>query len=101
MDCSLAGSSVHGDSLSKNTGVGCHALLQGNLLNPGMEPRSPALQADSLPSELPGLPMLETVLAGKKVNFVFITSVYLYFPFGLLLFMIFNIYESMLFLECL
>ena len=28
MDCSLPGSSVHGDSPSKNTGVGCHALLQ-------------------------------------------------------------------------
>ena len=28
-DCSLPGSSVHGDSLGKNTGVGCHALLQG------------------------------------------------------------------------
>ena len=28
MDCSPPGSSVHGDSLAKNTGVGCHALLQ-------------------------------------------------------------------------
>ena len=28
-DCSLPGSSVHGDSPAKNTGVGCHALLQG------------------------------------------------------------------------
>ena len=28
MDCSPPGSSVHGDSLVKNTGVGCHALLQ-------------------------------------------------------------------------
>ena len=28
MDCSLPGSSVHGDSPGKNTGVGCHALLQ-------------------------------------------------------------------------
>ena len=28
MDCSLPGSSVHGNSLGKNTGVGCHALLQ-------------------------------------------------------------------------
>ena len=27
-DCSPPGSSVHGDSPSKNTGVGCHALLQ-------------------------------------------------------------------------
>ena len=26
----------------------------GNLPNPGMEPRSPALQVDSLPAELPG-----------------------------------------------
>ena len=27
MVCSLSGSSVHGDSPDKNTGVGCHALL--------------------------------------------------------------------------
>ena len=29
MDYSLPGSSVHGDSPGKNTGVGCHALLLG------------------------------------------------------------------------
>ena len=29
MDCSLPGPSVHGDSPGKNTGVGCHAILQG------------------------------------------------------------------------
>ena len=29
MDCSPPGSSVHGDSPGKKTGVGCHALLQG------------------------------------------------------------------------
>ena len=29
MDCSPPGFSVHGDSLSKNTGVGCHFLFQG------------------------------------------------------------------------
>jgi len=29
MDCSPPGSSVHGDSPDKNTGVGCHDLLQG------------------------------------------------------------------------
>ena len=28
-DCNPPGSSVHGDSPGKNTGVGCHALLQG------------------------------------------------------------------------
>ena len=51
-----ASSSVYGDSPGKNTGMGCHALLQGifpaqelntppgDLPNPGIEPRSPALQ---------------------------------------------------------
>ena len=29
MDYSLPGSSVHGDSPGKNTGVGCHVFLQG------------------------------------------------------------------------
>jgi len=28
MDCSPSGSSVHGGSPGKNTGVGCHTLLQ-------------------------------------------------------------------------
>ena len=56
MDCTPPGSSVHGNSLGQNTRVGCHALLQGNLPNSGIEPRSPALQADSLPSEPPGKP---------------------------------------------
>ena len=29
----------------------------GNLPNPGIKPRSPAVQADSLPTELPGKPL--------------------------------------------
>ena len=96
MGCSPPGSSVHGDSPGKNTGVGCHALLQGifpnqgwnpgllhcrwilyclshqgsprtlewlsypspgDLPDSGIEPGSPALQADSLPAELPGKPL--------------------------------------------
>ena len=36
MDCSLTGSSVHGDSPGKNTGVGCHSLLQGIFLTQGL-----------------------------------------------------------------
>ena len=47
LDCSLPGSSVHGDSPHKNTGGGCYALLLGNLPNPGIKPRFPALQVDS------------------------------------------------------
>ena len=54
MDCSLPGSSIHGIFPGKNTGVGCHFPLQGNLPDPGIEPGSPALQADALPSEPPG-----------------------------------------------
>ena len=53
MNCSLPGSSVCGDSPVKNTAVGCHALLQGNLPNPGIKPRSSTLQADSLPCTPP------------------------------------------------
>ena len=47
MDYSPPGSSLHGDSPGKNTGVGCHTLSPRDLPKPGMEPRSPALQADS------------------------------------------------------
>ena len=36
---------------SQNTGVGILSLLQGNLPKPEIKPRSPALQADSLPAE--------------------------------------------------
>ena len=38
MDCSLPGSSVHGDSPGKYTGVGCHALLQGIFPTQGLNP---------------------------------------------------------------
>ena len=42
MNCSPPGSSVHGDLPDKNTGVGCHALLQGIFptqgLNAGLPP---------------------------------------------------------------
>ena len=38
MDSRLPGFSVHGILLGKNTGVGCHALLQGNLPDPGIKP---------------------------------------------------------------
>ena len=40
--------------MPKNTGVGSLSFLQGNLLNPGIKPGSPALQVDLLPPELVG-----------------------------------------------
>ena len=36
----------------KNTGMGSLSFLQADLPNPGIKPESPALQADSLPTEL-------------------------------------------------
>ena len=41
MNCSLPGSSVHGDSPGKNTGVGCHALFQGIFPTQGLNPGLP------------------------------------------------------------
>ena len=38
MDYSPPGSSVHADSPGKNTGVGCHALLQGIFPTQGLKP---------------------------------------------------------------
>ena len=41
MDCSPPGSSVHGDSPGKNTGVGCHALFLGIFPIQGSNPGLP------------------------------------------------------------
>ena len=41
MDCSPPVSCVHGDSLDKNTGMGCHALLQGIFPTQGSNPGLP------------------------------------------------------------
>ena len=75
MDQSLPGSSVHGDSPGKNTsGLPCPP--PGDLPNPGIEPKSSTLQADSLPSQPPGKPMMEAgecLLGVKKALIVFVT----------------------------
>ena len=41
VDCSPPGSCVHGDSPGKNTGIGCHALLQGIIPTQGSNPGLP------------------------------------------------------------
>ena len=45
-------------SPGKNIGVGYHALIQGNLSDPGIEPTSPALQEGSLPLSHWGSPII-------------------------------------------
>ena len=59
MDYSPPGSSVTGDSPGKNTGVGCHVLLQGIFPTQGSNPGLLCLlywQAGSLPLAPPGKP---------------------------------------------
>ena len=69
MNCSLPCSSVHGDLPGKNTGVGCHALLQGIFPTQGSNPGLPHCTADSLPVELPELPQLNNcVLRTSQVQ---------------------------------
>ena len=46
-----------GNSPGQSTGSGRLSLLQGILPNPGIEPRSPILQVDSLPAESQGKPL--------------------------------------------
>ena len=87
INCSPPGSSVHGDSPCKNTGVGCHALLQGIFPTQGLKPHLLCLlcwQMGSLPlapprksllqlmSQLPPLItlMLQSII-GKSVTWPF------------------------------
>ena len=76
MDCSSSGSSVHGGSSCKSTAVSCHALLQA-IFPTQSQPRTPTLQADSLPSEPPGkpqntgvsrLPLLQRIFPNQESN---------------------------------
>ena len=53
MDCSLPGSSVHGIFQARILS-GLPFSSPGDLSNPGIEPGSPELQADSLLTEPPG-----------------------------------------------
>ena len=51
------GFSVHGISQGKNTGVGCHSLLQGIFLTQGLNQHLLHWQANSLPLSHQGSPL--------------------------------------------
>ena len=70
MDCSLSDSSVHGDSPCKEYWSGLPCPPPRDLSNPEIEPRSPKLQADSLPAELQGKPFKCLVREQKSVSFL-------------------------------
>ena len=64
MDYSQPGSSVYGHSPDKNTGVGCHALLQGIFPTQGLTPHlmSPALACGFSTTLTTGKPSLCSIM---------------------------------------
>ena len=73
MDYITPGSSVHGDSPGKNTGVDCHAFLQGIFPTKGLNLK-PAVQADSLLSEPLGKPVNTGVHSLSLLQRIFLTQ---------------------------
>ena len=65
---------VHGDSPGKEYWSGLPCPPPGDLPNPAIEPRSPTLQADSLPSEPRGKPK-------PRMPYIYF-SVYKYWSFA-------------------
>ena len=62
MDCRPPGSSVHGIFQAEYWN-GLPFPFPEDLPNPGIEPWSPTLQADSLPTELPKKPFIHLKLS--------------------------------------
>ena len=62
------------NSPGQNTGVGSLIPSPGNLPNPGVEPRSPALQEDSLPDEPQGKPKNTGVASLSLLQPIFLTQ---------------------------
>ena len=60
------------NSPGQNTGVFFRSHSPGHNPNPGIKPRSPTLQADSLPAEPQGKPLL----TGCEINFILFSAAY-------------------------
>ena len=73
IDCSLPGSSVHGILQAKILEWVAVPSSRGSS-NPGIEPRSPALQADCLVSEPPGKPKNTGVGSLSLLQGIFLTQ---------------------------
>ena len=71
MACSPPGSSVHGDVSRQEYWSELSCPPPEDLPSPGIEPRSPSLQADSLPSESLGKPPLSLT---QNKNFAVVTG---------------------------
>ena len=65
MDCSLPGSSVHGILQAKNTGMGCHSLLQRVFLTQGLNPGLPHSGSQFRYRKLCAALLVKELLRGK------------------------------------
>ena len=74
MDCSPPGSFVHGILQARILEWVSLSLLRGNLPNTGIQPRSPTLQADSLPAEPQGKPKNTGVGSLSLLQRIFLTQ---------------------------
>ena len=64
-DCRLPDSAIHGDSPGQNTGVGCHALLQGIFLTQGSNSHLPHCRQILYNLSHQRSPLLEWLLSKK------------------------------------
>ena len=74
MDCGLPGYSVHGIHQAR-LWSGLPFPSAGDLLDPGIKPRSPAFRADSSPSESPGNHCTNTLIVELKFTMSKFTEV--------------------------
>ena len=65
---------IRWNSPGQNTGVGSLSFLQGIFPNPGIKPRSPKLQVDSLPAEPQGKPKNSGVVSLSLLQQIFLTQ---------------------------
>ena len=78
MDCSSPSYSVHADSPNKNTGVGCHTLLQGIFPTQGWNPGLPHCRQIlyHLCHQESPFPYFNMIIVMPNVNFTSIMTIF-------------------------
>ena len=78
MDCSSPGYSVYGDSPNKNTGVGCHILLQGIFPTQGWNPGLPHCRwiLDHLCHQERPFPYFKVIIFMPNITFTSIMTLF-------------------------
>ena len=96
VDCSPPGFSVHGFSRQEYWS-GWPFPSPGDLPNPGIEPRFPALQADALTSEPPGKPSVFIIHVKYPCSLILSSVPFLYF-YGLIVSWVWDVFSFSFFM---